>query len=259
MARGETAEAVRLGEEGYGYAIQGVSPEQGSSMLIQLARARAQQGDLVRACQEAEQAEADAERIGEFANAASAALLLSELSLREGDIAGARLPAKRAYDRCEPRLHRADFTQVCRRTFSRLGCLAEEEGDLATAAHWHARALDRLEDDFLSGNPLLATLIEGLAAFNAASGDHLCAAELLGTAHTLLGFRNDSSYEARRTAEAATEALGEEAFTAAYIRGRDVTREQVLCSLQSQPQGAPDGSPLTVLGASAASLRGRAG
>ncbi|WP_067461289.1 BTAD domain-containing putative transcriptional regulator [Actinomadura macra] len=228
MARGETAEAVRLGEEGYGYATQGVSPEQGSSMLIQLARARAKQGDLVCARRDAEQAEMDTERIGDLSNATSAALLLSELSLQEGDIAGARSYAERAYDWCEPRRHRPDFTEVSRRTYSRLGCLAEEQGDLAAAADWHARAFDRFEDDVFSSNPVLGGLVEGLAALIAASGDHTRAAELLGTAHTLLGFRDDGSYDVRRTVASVTEALGEAAFAAAYTRGRDVTREQIL-------------------------------
>ncbi|WP_165975875.1 BTAD domain-containing putative transcriptional regulator [Actinomadura rubrisoli] len=228
LARGDLAEAVRLGEEAYGYAVQGVSPEQGAVMLTHLARARAQMGDVERAREELHRAMGDAERIGELADAAGASLLLSEIAMAEGDLAAARPHAERAYEWVAPRAHRPDFNQVARRTYSRLGCLVAEEGDLEAAARWHSRALDRIADDALCGNPTIAALMEGLAALYSAHGDHTRAAELLGTAHTLHGFRDDSCYEVRRITAVTEDALGEQAFTAAYTRGRETTREEVL-------------------------------
>ncbi|WP_147339615.1 ATP-binding protein [Actinomadura spongiicola] len=229
-ARGELAEAVRLGEEAHGYATLGVSPEQGAAILIQLARVRAQQGALARAYEDAELAMAQLERIGELADAAGASLLLCEFALRDGDREAARLHADRAHKWTEPREHRPDFAQAARRTFSRLGGLAEEDGDLDRAHRWHVRAFDALTNDVLTGNPSLASLVEGLAAFAAASGCHTRAAELLGTADNLRGFRDTTGYDARRTHTAAIAVLGEDAFAASYDRGRAVTREDVVAA-----------------------------
>ncbi|MEO3824793.1 BTAD domain-containing putative transcriptional regulator [Actinomadura sp. B10D3] len=227
MARGEMEEAVRLGDEAYEYATTGVSPEQGSAILAQLAKARAQLGDTVRARAELERAVAQTERIGEFADAAGCSLLLCELALLEGDRDDAREHADRAYKWVESRGHRADFVQASRRTFSRLGCLAEEDGDLEAARRWHGRALGGLENDPLMGNPNVASLIEGLAAYAAACGAHVRAAELLGTAHSLHGYRDMTSHEVRRTLPAVREVLGEDAFSDAYERGRRITRGEV--------------------------------
>ncbi len=77
---------------------------------------------------------------------------------------------------------------------------------------------------FLPNHPILAELVEGIAALTAARGEPGRAAELLGLAHTLHGFRDAASLEVARTAEAATTALGPGAFDAAYARGRSLTR-----------------------------------
>ncbi|WP_067794102.1 BTAD domain-containing putative transcriptional regulator [Actinomadura formosensis] len=227
MARGELAEAVRLGEEAYGYATSGVSPEQGGTLLVHLARARAQRGEMARARADLGNAMAQLERIGEFADAAGASLMLCELALWEGDREAARPHADRAHRWVESRAHRPDFAQTARRTYSRLGCLAEEDGDLETAKRRHVQALTGLTDGALMGNPTVASLVEGLAAYAAARGNFARAAELLGTAHSLHGYRDTACHEVRRTVPAATRALGEDAFTAAYDRGRRVTREDV--------------------------------
>ncbi|MFI0374502.1 BTAD domain-containing putative transcriptional regulator [Actinomadura sp. 1N219] len=229
-ARGEPADAIRFGEEAYGYATAGVSPEQGASILTQLARARADLGDVARAREDLHLAVAQMDRIGELAEAASASLLLCELALKEGDREAALPHADRAYKWVEPREHRPDFAQVVRRTYSRLGCLAEEDGDLDAALGWHLRAFSDIKNDALMGNPALASMTEGLAAFAAARGARTRAAELLGTAHTLRGFRDTGCYDVQRTLTAATRALGDDAFSAAYDRGRRVTREDVFAA-----------------------------
>ncbi|MFI0412461.1 ATP-binding protein [Actinomadura sp. 3N508] len=249
MARGELADAVRFGEEAYGYATAGVSPEQGASILTQLARARADQGDVARAREELHLAMAQMDRIGEFAEAAGASLMLCELALKEGDREAARPHADRALTWVEPREHRPDFAQIVRRTYSRLGCLAEEDGDLDAALGWHIRAFRDVKNDALMGNPALAALVEGLAAFAAARGGRsrtACtrAAELLGTAHTLRGFRDTGCYDVHRTLTAAARVLGDAAFAAAYDRGRRVTREDVFAAgpaiVHSTAPAAPD-------------------
>ncbi|TYK52240.1 BTAD domain-containing putative transcriptional regulator [Actinomadura decatromicini] len=230
MARGELAEAVALGEEAYGYATMGVSPEQGASILAQLGRARAELGDLAQARDDVERAMAQTERIGELADAAGASLQLCEMDLKGGDRAAARAHAARARRWTEPRGHRPDFAQAVRRTLSRLGSLAEEDGDLDAALDWHTKAFTDLRNDALMGNPALATMVEGLAACAAARGACVRAAELLGTAHTLHGFRDVTSYDAERTHAYVTSVLGPDAFAVAYERGRQVTRDDVFAA-----------------------------
>ncbi|MEU8803744.1 BTAD domain-containing putative transcriptional regulator [Spirillospora sp. NPDC048819] len=227
MARDEPEDAVLLGEEAYGYATAGVSPEQGAAILTQLGRARAQLGDVERARDDLERAMAQTERIGEFADAAGASLLLCELSLQQGDRETARTHAERASTWVERRGQRPDFAQASRRTYSRLGCLAEEDGDLEAARRHHRDAFRDLRNDALMGNPTVASLVEGLAAYAAARGEFVRAAELLGTAHNLHGYRDMSSYEVVRTLSSAARALGDDAVAAAYERGRQVTREDV--------------------------------
>ncbi|TYB41248.1 BTAD domain-containing putative transcriptional regulator [Actinomadura chibensis] len=230
MARGELAEAVAFGEEAYGYATMGVSPEQGASILAQLGRARAEQGDAAQARDDLERAMAQMERIGELADAAGASLSLCEMDLKGGDRAAARAHAARARRWTEPRGHRPDFAQAVRRTLSRLGSLAEEDGDLDAALDWHTRAFTDLQNDALMGNPALAAMVEGLAAFAAARGACVRAAELLGTAHTLHGYRDVASYDAERTRAYVASVLGPDAFAAAYDRGRRVARDDVFAA-----------------------------
>jgi hypothetical protein len=106
-------------------------------------------------------------------------------------------------------------------TFSKFGCVAEEEGDLDGAARWHRRALAQLTDTsvlLMQSNQALAVMVEGVAALTAARGDHARAAELLGLAHTLQGFRNAISLEVRRAEAAST--LSQPEFEAAYASGR---------------------------------------
>ncbi|MGH3240101.1 MAG: hypothetical protein ACRDNL_06950, partial [Spirillospora sp.] len=229
-ARGDLADAIRFGEEAYGYATAGVSPEQGAAILTGLARARIQQGDVARAREDLELALAQMDRIGEFAEAAGASLMLCELDLREGDREAARPHAERAYKWIEPRESRPDFAQAVRRTYSRLGGLAEEDGDLDVSVGWHLRAFSDLTNDALMGNPTLASLVDGIAALAAARGAPERAAELLGTAHHLRGFRDISCYDVQRTIDAAVRALGDAAFSAAYDRGRRVTRDDVFAA-----------------------------
>jgi hypothetical protein len=114
---------------------------------------------------------------------------------------------------------------------TRSGCVAEQDGDLAAAAGWHARALATLAGPtavFLPSNPTLAMVVEGIAALAAARGEAGRAAELLGLAHTLQGFRNPASLETGRAAAAATAALGPDGFGAAYARGRRLSRADAL-------------------------------
>ncbi|GAA2170431.1 BTAD domain-containing putative transcriptional regulator [Actinomadura napierensis] len=238
FARGELTEALRYGEEALGYTREGMSAEASAGMLTAVARVRAMMGDVEQARRDLDTASAAMERAGEFADAAAALLLRCDLALQEGDTETARDYADRAYKWVEPRRRRPDFSREIRLTYCRFGCLAEEEGDLATATAWHARAWDDLPRDWITGNPLLAALLEGLSALAAARGHPVRAAELLGTAHGLLGFRHEGSHEVRRVVPAVRREIGEAAFEEAYERGRRVTRDDLFAGVSGIVESA---------------------
>jgi tetratricopeptide (TPR) repeat protein len=228
LIRGDGNEAVRLGEEAYDSATADAGLEQCALVLIQLGRARAEAGDLVRAREDIERGVSTAERLGEHGNAAAGLLALSDLARRTGDLPGAHGPLLRALEVLGPRANRSDQLRTVVLTFSRLGCLAEQEDDLAAAADWHAKALATVHDKRVSDHGTLAVATEGLAALAAARGGYERAAELLGTAHTLHGYRAERSLEVGRVTVTASDALGAEVFEAAYERGRRATFEQAL-------------------------------
>jgi hypothetical protein len=231
MARGDWAEAVRVLEEGRGYAGEGLSGNWAEMMLMPLGRARAGLGDLDGGRSDLERGVHVAGRIGAHDDEVSGYLGLSDLARRDGDLARARRLLERALEVAESRARQPVMGPVTARTLGKLGCLAEQEGDLAAAARWHARAIKAAaatEAAFLPNNPLLAEVTEGAAALAAARGEHTRAAELLGLAHALQGYRNATSLEVTRATAAAAAALGEEAFAAAYARGQAMTRDDAL-------------------------------
>ncbi|MGW4892992.1 AfsR/SARP family transcriptional regulator [Kitasatospora sp. NPDC004240] len=227
LIRGDGPEAVRLGEEAHD-AGAGTGPQRCALVLVQLGRARAEVGDLAGARRDIEQGVRTAERLGQHSDAAAALLALSDLARRAGDLAAARGPLLRALELLGPRAERPDHRRMAALVLSRLGCLAEQEDDLAAAADRHARALAMAATLRTADHHTLATATEGLAALAAARGDNERAAELLGTAHTLHGYRAERSPEVGRATATATGALGARAFDAAYERGRRATVEQAL-------------------------------
>lgn len=231
MARGDPDEAVRLLEEARGHAAEGVAANWGDMLLIPLGRARAGLGDIDGARAELERGVRCAERIGEHDDEASGYVELSELARRGGDLPAARRLLERALAITEPLVTRPNMAAVAARTFSKLGCLAEQEGDLALAADWHGRAMGIVRHTgapFLPGNPSLGAVVEGFAALAAARGEYVRAAELLGLAHAIHGFPDTGSPEVTRATTAAARALGGGIFAAAYERGRRLSRRDAL-------------------------------
>ncbi|GAA4081806.1 BTAD domain-containing putative transcriptional regulator [Actinomadura miaoliensis] len=235
LARGQAETALRLVEEALGYTLQGVNPDQGASFRLLLGRIRAQMGDLEGGRREIERGTRTLERVGEHADAAGGYLASCELSRHAGDAATARAMLDAALALVEPRQARADFVQVTALTFSKLGCLAAQEGDLPAAERWHGRAMDVARDAVWLSNQPIATLVEGLAALASARGDHRRAAELLGTARTLHGYHDEASFDVRQTEAAATAALGETEYASAYEEGRRVTRDAALTLTPDPP------------------------
>jgi predicted ATPase/DNA-binding SARP family transcriptional activator len=231
LARAAPAEAVRLLNEARGYTSEGLASNFGEMISISLGRALALAGEFDAARAELEHGIEVAERIGERDDHANGYVELCELARREGDLGLAHQQLDRALEIVDPHAQRPDMTGMAAMAYSRAGCLAEQEGDLDEAACWHAKALALLAQggtSLLPSNPVLATVVEGLAALAAARGDHAAAAERLGLADALHGFRDASSLELTRAETAARAALGEERLAAAYARGRALGRADAL-------------------------------
>jgi predicted ATPase/DNA-binding SARP family transcriptional activator len=230
MALGRPAEAVRTLEDARSLANEGLATNWSQTIRIPLGRARALAGDEASARADLEQGVVSAERIGEFDDAAMGHVHLGEMARSDGCLAEAREQLELARQIIEPRQQRPDMFSVAAITFSRMGCIAEQEGDLDTAAEWHRRALGALTSSFLpisSGVPI-AVAVEGVAALAAARGQHARAAELLGLAHTAAGFSDPFSLESKRVKAAIGTVLSEAEFDAAYARGRSMTRGDAL-------------------------------
>ncbi|MCP2343750.1 BTAD domain-containing putative transcriptional regulator [Actinomadura rupiterrae] len=228
MSQGRPEEALRYGEEARRYAAQGVNPDQGSILLIQLARARAELGDTERAYRDLAEGVRAAVRIGEYADATTGYITEAEFHMRDGDLAAAREAVDQAMKLAEPRMARADFHSAGPLTYSKLGTLYALEGDLVRAAEWHTRALRSIEPKAMLVSQTIAAVVEGVAGLAMARGEHERAAELLGTAHSVLGFRDKQGYDRRRVMDAILPVLGQDAFDAAYERGRAATAEDAL-------------------------------
>jgi predicted ATPase/DNA-binding SARP family transcriptional activator len=229
MANGQPADAVRSLEAAKSFAVEGIAGNWSKTINVALGRARAAAGDVAGGRAEIEVAVRFAERIGELDDAVQGYVNLSELARGEGDLSEARSLLDRAAEIVGSRLRRPDLTFVAASTFSKLGCIAEQEGDLDAAAGYHRQSLDLLRHSpaiLSQSNQTLALVVEGIAALTAARDDHRRAAELLGLAHTLQGYRNAASLEVRRV-EAAT-ALSKPDFEAAYAAGRRLSQADAL-------------------------------
>ncbi len=231
LAQGQPADAVRSLEQVQKFADEGLTGNLGKTMRIPLGWARVLAGDVAAARCDLEEGVRLSEKAGELDDAAHGYIHLAEIARREGDLAGARDLLGQALEIVETHDGRPDMSAAAATTFTRLGCVAEQEGDLAGAARWHQRALGQLSHGLaaiLPSNPALAMVIEGIAALTAARGQHVRAAELLGLAHRLQGFRNTASLEVARAQAAIDGVLSAAEADAAVARGRGWGRAEAL-------------------------------
>jgi tetratricopeptide (TPR) repeat protein len=229
LARGRFEDAVALAEEAYGYASEGLSDDSGSMMLVKVGQSRALAGEEEAGRRVMEQATAAAERLGEYGEAAGGCSELAAFALRRGDRAEARRHLMRAVELLDSDVEHGRAGLAASSILARRAYLAGLDGEFETA-----RDLLREAVGLVRSGPLLSfmagldEIVRGLAALAGMQGEHLRAAELLGSAFAVVGMDNMASYSDATTRSAALAALGEPAFTAAYERGRRLQKSELL-------------------------------
>ena len=191
-------------------------------MLIPMGQARARSGDVEGARADLERGVRIAERIGEHDDEAKGYLALGELARQEDrDLDQARQLLERALEITEPHLRRPGMSTVAMSAYSKLGCLHEQQGDLAGAAGWHAKAIGAgRRQRRRSSCPTIRPWprwSRGSPRWPPPAASPAGRPSCSGLAHTLHGFRNAASLEVsphRRGGDRT--ALGAGAFEAAY-------------------------------------------
>ena len=141
MARDRPGEALRILGEARDHAASGLHGNFSDMMLIPMGLARARSGDVDRARADLERGVRIAERIGQHDDHAKGYLALAELARQGGQLDQARQFLERALAITEPLLRRPGMSTVAISAYSKLGCLREQQGDMAGAARWHAKAM----------------------------------------------------------------------------------------------------------------------
>ena len=245
LAKGEFRVAVSRAEEAYGYASEGLNPDSGSMLLIKLGQTRAWAGEFEHGRRLIEQGVRTAEHCGEFADAAAGHAELAALALRQDDRAEARrqLAVASSMIGSDAGQH-PDAGMAGSMTLARRGYLATLDEDFDIARDCYLQAVDLVRSGpFLSFMSGLDEVIRGLAALAGAQGNHIRAAELLGSAYAVVGLENQASYSGPKTKAAALAALGEEAFAEAFNRGRRTHSSEVLALESGEPQARAAAEP----------------
>lgn len=244
LAKGEFRVAVSRAEEAYGYATDGLNPDSGSMLLIKLGQTRACAGEIEYGRRLMEQGTRTAEHCGETGDAAVGHAELAALAFKMDDTAEARRQLALATSLIAAFPDRPDMALASSVTLARRGYLAALEGEFDVARDCYTQAVDVVRfGPFLSFMSGLDEVLRGLAAVAGLQGDHVRAAELLGSARAVVGMDNEASYVGPRTKSAAIAALGEEAFEDAFDRGRRTRTAEVL-ALESG-QASPATGPVT--------------
>lgn len=244
LAKGEFRVAVSRAEEAYGYATDGLNPDSGSMLLIKLGQTRACAGEIEYGRRLMEQGTRTAEHCGESGDAAVGHAELAALAFKVDDPAEARRQLAMATSLIGAFPDRPDMALASSVTLARRGYLAALEGEFDVARDCYRQAVDAVRfGPFLSFMSGLDEVLRGLAAVAGLQGDHVRAAELLGSARSVVGMDNEASYVGPRTKSAAIAALGEEAFEDAFARGQRARTVEVL-ALESG-QASPATGPVT--------------
>jgi predicted ATPase/DNA-binding XRE family transcriptional regulator len=169
----------------------------------------------------------------EFGNASGAGLVVCNLSdaLRaRGDLDHARTLLQESLSSLQRQEQRVPTVNALVNTLNRLGSLQCEMGDATPAAESYRESLGLMWQVVGRGFETVPCL-EGLARVAAMRGQHRWAAQLLGASAALRTEMGTplspiSRKDHDQASEAAREALGQEAFEAAYAAGRQTPLEK---------------------------------
>lgn len=199
----------------------------GGMVQLRLADIRARRGDLDGATEmlleSLEERESYSEETAMIKVAAARAIML------QGDIERARQLVDDALRVSRSVTQRFDQGHVLAMALSAAGMLEVE-----------AEALQRAHELFVEARPvalgtndmpLIAMLGTGLAALASRAGHPLDSAEMLGAGARLRGSEDPTDLEIARLTAALRAELGTEAFEEAYLRGRELSRDEAIARL----------------------------
>ncbi|GIF58612.1 BTAD domain-containing putative transcriptional regulator [Asanoa iriomotensis] len=225
VKRGDLPGATAALEESGRLARELNAKEDVGYQRIWLANLRAQAGDIA-------WARADIERLIEESTDAGfagrtlafAVMMLGEYDRQEGDYDSARRRYAQARDRQR-------MAPLIAPQFE--GMLQGFEAHLAIAEGRLADARPLVSEGIRLGMqgkdmPVIAMISVATVALRAALGEDVSAAETLGASDSLRGSPDLSNGDAKRLAETLRARLGDEAYDAAYARGRALSRADAL-------------------------------
>ena len=236
MAQGEHDRAVALHEEGLG-VFRDLGHNKGvSASLRELGFVAYEQGDYDRAVRLHEQSLVLAREFGTTFDVAWSLRALADAVRGQGDLGLARTLLEEGLALSRGKEHAWGIA----RTLVSLGSVACEAGEYARASRLYEESLELGGQRMGLSHPILLCL-EGLARVAAAQGRMERAARLCGAAAAL---REDKGWplppakrgEIDRTVAAAREALGEEAFAAAWAKGHALHLDEAITETLSDDE-----------------------
>ena len=188
---------------------------------------RTSQRDLATVCSLLEEALPLFREIGDKWGIAFTLMLSGRLTLQQGDVARAHSLAEESVLLCREIGHRWNASQ----SIAILAKVANIQRDQAAARALYEESLDLARE--VGDKVLVASSLESLADVAAAKGEPVWATRLWGVAEVLretIGAPMPPVYRADydRSVAAARAQLGEEAFVAAWAKGRTLSLEQVI-------------------------------
>jgi predicted ATPase/DNA-binding SARP family transcriptional activator len=241
---GDYHQAIAALEQAVGLSGELTDWEDTAQIYASLARSRSRLGDHRGALADMARAQRAAREQGESDNDLWISYVQAELAWLRGDLAeagriSARLDARlAAKDAAMIGSFRAQAQNRRALVDIRLGNVAEGCAGLSAALRFAVESQDRQS---------VAIVVDGVAAAVLATAGGRAGAEraavLLGAAHTIRGAFDHSSLDAPQARDGAREALGAEAFEAAYQRGRELGYAEALALAEDPARPAPAGQP----------------
>ena len=232
--RGRHDDAVASLEEAM-EAVEGLGDREDVGQIwIRMATEHARAGELERAWEDL----AVADRIAQEVGAEDQKLFIvhsrSDLARWQGSLDEARELADQAiarFERGKYPVFQRHAMLLCTR-----GQVDLAAGDPRGALHWCGRAFEVALSS--RDRPVIAHVVELLAAVALHGGDAERAAFLLGSAEAVRGMPDEADIDARRVRAAARDALGDQGFAQAYRRGGARRRGEVIEAISAELSSA---------------------